>query len=257
MKQPLSSRLLIVNADDANLTPGVTQAILECHDHGIVSSTTWMANVELKNEWLRAVLKRKRLGVGIHLNITFGFPVSAKRNVYSLLDDEDRFLKPLKLLSIKPKALQILTEYEAQIRLFRKQFSRLPTHLDTHHQLHDYPFYWRILKILAKKYRLPVRRSCLIRRGEKNKAVRWSDHFFGDLSVSGYWRKSVFRQVLSKLPEGVSEMMCHPGFVDRDLQKVSSFTTGREKEYEIFASPEWKNFLLRRSIELTHYGMLY
>ena len=38
---------LIVNADDGNLTGGVTRAILDAHDHGIVSSTTLFANMPL------------------------------------------------------------------------------------------------------------------------------------------------------------------------------------------------------------------
>jgi predicted glycoside hydrolase/deacetylase ChbG (UPF0249 family) len=37
------SRLLIVNADDFGLTPGVSAGILDAHRHGIVTSTSVIA----------------------------------------------------------------------------------------------------------------------------------------------------------------------------------------------------------------------
>ena len=66
---------LIVNADDGNLTPGVFRGVIQAHDRGIVTSTTLFANLSFSNEMHATLATRPDLGVGIHLNITLGFPV--------------------------------------------------------------------------------------------------------------------------------------------------------------------------------------
>ena len=61
---------LIVNADDFNLSPGVSRGILEAHARGIVTSTTMMINLPPDAATL-ACLRDSDLGVGLHLNLTF------------------------------------------------------------------------------------------------------------------------------------------------------------------------------------------
>ena len=83
------------------------------------------------------------------------------------------------------------------------------------------------------------------------------DFFFGNLSAEGYWRKEPLETILKNLPEGISEIMCHPGYVDKDLKAISSFTTGRELERQLFSSPSIKDLTLRSGIQLSHYGLCY
>ena len=131
---------------------------------------------------------------------------------------------------------------------------RNPTHLDTHHQLHDHDFFFEVLKKVAVENRLPMRRSMSMRDPEKARGVRTTEHLFGNLTVEGYWRKIPLETILSGLPEGVSEIMCHPGIHDRDLESVSSFTSGREAEYRLFRAPELRRFVSSLGIGLTHFG---
>lgn len=245
------NRTLIVNADDCNLTAGVVHAILDSHDYGIVTSTTFLINLPMVKNCVREIEKRKMLGVGLHLNVTLGRPVSQVKSVSSLVDDGifRRNQNPRRL-----KCRELTQEYENQILLFRKVFSRMPTHLDTHHQLHDHPLFFRILTELARKYRLPVRRSQLM---TKNPSLRTPEHFFGDLKTSHYWKPENFYKVISYLPFGISEVMCHPGKVDRDLRSISSFTAGREKEWRLFRSPQLRKQVFKQGIQLSHYGLCY
>src|SRR5437773_182915 len=72
---------LVVNADDFGLSTGVNRGILEAHAAGVVSSVSVLVNTP---GWTDA-LRRLRdlgpppapgLGVGLHLNLTMGRPVS-------------------------------------------------------------------------------------------------------------------------------------------------------------------------------------
>ncbi len=251
-------RSLIVNADDCNLTPGVTKAILDCHDHGILTSTTFMINLPVETPTVRALLRRKKLGVGLHLNMTLGRPVSHPKQIRSLLSSEGRFRKLNEQLAKPPRAAEILTEYQNQIRVFRKIFGRLPTHLDTHHQIHDHPFFFQVLLDLALKNKLPVRRSsAFLSFGDDKVPCKTADYFFGNLTAEGYWRKEALETILKNLPEGVSEIMCHPGKNDRALKAISSFTQGREVEYQLFRASFFKQLVSRLGITLTHFGLCY
>lgn len=248
-------RYLIVNADDCNLTPGVTRAILDCHDRGILTSTTFMINLPVAEQTVREILKRKSLGVGIHLNVTLGKPVSEPGKVSSLLDGST-FKKLKEQQSILPREKDLETEYQNQINLFRIIFGRKPTHLDTHHQVHDLPFFYEVLRKVALQNNVPMRRSVLMRQATTRKGVRTTPFFLGNLTAEGYWREEALTNVLSNLPEAVSEIMCHPGKIDRDLKQISSFTTGREVEYRLFSSPAFRSLAARQGVTLTHFGVL-
>lgn len=247
-------RFLIVNADDCNLTPGVTRAILDCHDRGILTSTTFMINLPVKPETVKLVLARKNLGLGIHLNVTLGNPVSPLDDISSLLADGGKFKKVGEQLSRLPKASELAREYQNQINRFRKVLGRMPTHLDTHHQVHDQGFFYEVLKQVARVNNVPLRRSMEMRNPEKAKNVRTTDHFLGNLTVEGYWRPEALKTILQNLPEGTSEIMCHPGIHDRDLEAISSFTTGRVAEYRLFSSPSLRYLTSSLGIALTHFG---
>lgn len=256
MKKKPSRKLLIVNADDANLTQGVNQAILKAHAEGIVTSTTFLINLPIEEKTVAGFKKAGRLGLGLHLNISLGEPVTKRVRVPSLVS-ETGFRKRDSILGQLPAAAEVAREYQSQIRFFRKCFGRMPTHLDTHHQLHDHPFFLRILIETARSFRLPVRRSSLWNRKTGRLPVLSSDHLWGDLRPEKYWRKKGLTEALRKIPSGVTEVMCHPGKVDPALRDVTSFTTGRFKEYQVFAARDLRKWVESRGIELTHYGMWY
>ena len=253
-------KILIVNADDCNLTRGVTEAILDCHDQGILSSATFLINLQVEAWTVRALRKRKTLGVGLHLNVTLGKPVSKFMSVRSLAGKDGFFRKVGEQLNRLPSPEEIAAEYQNQIDLFKRCFAKAPTHLDTHHQVHDRPFFFRVLREIAKHNRLPIRRSSLMLRREFSptpRGIRTTDFFFGNFSPQGCWRETALRTVLACLPEGVSEIMCHPGRSDSDLAKISSFTHGREEEYRLFRSAEIKDWLKYFSVRLSHFGLCY
>jgi len=83
------TRVLIVNADDFGLTPGVSAGILAAHRHGIVTSTTVLVNRAILPVHIDAALG-SGIGVGLHINLTLGSPITGAP---SLVDRSGRFIR--------------------------------------------------------------------------------------------------------------------------------------------------------------------
>jgi len=250
-------RLLIVNADDFNLTEGISRAIFSAHDRGIVNSTSVMINFPISNFQFEGLKKRPDLGTGLHLNVTSGLERFKKAAVYLSGQFDPRNLK---------------TEYNAQIQYFYSIFKRLPDHLNTHHHIHASQKVFSVLAELAQKYRIPVRRT--LRHCERSEAISGkgllrrsvprnddvkvitTDYFFGNLSPQKFWTEESLLNLLENLPEGTSEIMCHPGFVDRELRSKSSFLMGREYERRLFSKDSVRQFLRNQGIRQIKFSSL-
>ncbi len=87
--KPMKS--LIVNADDFGLTEGVNRAIIDGHRNGIITSTTLMANGMAFDSAVAAGLAAPALGIGVHLNLTQGRPVSSASRVPSIVTPRGSF----------------------------------------------------------------------------------------------------------------------------------------------------------------------
>ena len=103
------SRLLIVNADDFGLTPGVSAGILEAHRNGIVTSTSVLAVAPAFEETapaLRRAAHESGIGVGVHLAaVGEDPPLLPRSRVASLVDAETaRFPSPGKIFCAAPPA---------------------------------------------------------------------------------------------------------------------------------------------------------
>ena len=125
------TRRLIVNADDWGLTRGVSDGILAAHRHGIVSSTTVLVTAPLDREQV-ARLRDAGLGVGVHVNLTLGAPLTRGR---SLVDGDGRFVRDARRAAARVTAADVRAEVEAQVERFESTLKRRPTHLDSHHHV--------------------------------------------------------------------------------------------------------------------------
>lgn len=71
------TKLLIVNADDFGLSPGINYGIIEAHRHGLVTSTTAMMNADGIEHAAAISADFPLLGVGLHFVLSFGAPLSS------------------------------------------------------------------------------------------------------------------------------------------------------------------------------------
>ncbi len=252
---------LIVNADDFNLTESVSRGILEAHDHGIVTSTSLMVNLPAPGRILKELKKQKKLGVGLHLNITLGAPAALPRKIPTLLNANGSFKKRSELNFKKISRTELAEEYRSQIEMFRKLMGRLPTHLDTHHHLHAKKEIFEIFTRIAARYRLPVRMSRLctagVRKKLRTRGVLTTDHLIEDLEPERAWnRVSLLKALLRILRKGTYELMCHPARCDKALMAISSFNRTRERELEALCSVEAQSLLKKNKVRLVTFGDL-
>ncbi|HSB79914.1 MAG TPA: ChbG/HpnK family deacetylase, partial [Candidatus Methylomirabilis sp.] len=204
---------------------------------GIVTSTTIMVNLP-GLEMSRALAQaHPRLGLGLHLNLTFGPPVLPPRKVLSLVDDNGRFVRDHGRLREAGDPAEIRQELAAQVERFRVIFGLSPSHLDTHHHIHRHPRILEAVLDLAKGLNIPVRaftpEMAARIRGSRLPAV---DRAQGDVGPEPYWTIQRLLAFLEMLQEGVTELICHPGYADAALS-TSSYSTQREGELRALCDP--------------------
>jgi predicted glycoside hydrolase/deacetylase ChbG (UPF0249 family) len=245
-------RRLIVNADDFGMTPGVSAGILLAHRHGIVTSTTVLVTADVDRDQLAAALD-SGLGLGIHLNLTLGKPLT---RAPSLVDGDGRFVRDARRAAARAEAKEVEDELDAQLARFVTLTRRAPTHLDTHHHVGLYAPVDEILIFAARRLGVAVRSQTeLARARARSAALKTTDHFFGESGPAAYWSSARLRQVLRALPPGVSELMTHPGQFDAGL---ASSRYGRQRETELvgLGGPEARAAVTGLGIRLCHFGAL-
>ena len=249
-------RYLVVNADDFGLTPGVSRGVLEAHRHGLVTSTTALANLPSLPELDAEAVGFPGLGIGLHVNLTFGTPVSPAAKVPSLVDLEGRFPRDPLVVGARADADEVRREAEAQIEAFARRFGRLPTHLDSHHHVHRLAPAAEPIMHAALAARLPLRsQDPGFRDGLRRHGIRTPDHFIGGDGVDPYWTIARLLDSLTVLPVGVTELMCHPGHFD-DALAYSRYGRQREVELATLVDPEALATTKRLDIHLCHFGTL-
>lgn len=249
-------RALIVNADDFNLTAGVSRGIAEAHRAGIVTSTTVMVNLPGLRENLRHIRDLLHLGAGLHLNLTLGSPVSPPEKVRSLLGPDDRFVRDVsrQLESADPE--EIACEWQAQVEAFVTAVGRPPTHLDSHHNLHTRPPASEIAIEVAQRLGIPLRPvTATVRAAMASAGLPVPDHLIGDIAEGPYWTVTRLLEALDELSEGVTELCCHPGRFDEALL-VSRYNRQREAELQTFTDLAVQRRVRERGIALLTYADL-
>jgi hypothetical protein len=251
----VTTRHLIVNADDFGLTAGVSRGILEAHERGIVTSTTLLVNRHVDGA-LIAALKGTRLGVGLHLNLTLGAPVTSASRVPSLVSAEGQLVRDAREVARRAKPEEIERELRAQVEAFAGLLGRAPTHLDSHHHVGRHSPIREVVWSLAKELGVPVRsQDDEVRREARTAGLRTPDHFFGESGPDPYWSAERLLAHVNALPEGVSEFMTHPGYFDADLA-YSRYGKQREVELQGLTDPAVRRAVEAGRINLCHFGSL-
>ena len=153
-------------------------------------------------------------------------------------------------------AAEIRAELEAQIHVFQVLARKPPTHLDSHHHAALHPAIAPVFAAVARGMSLPVRASSdEARRDLRAAGVRTPDRFFDGFHAEGVSFETLER-ILEAVPDGVSELMCHPGRVDEELKGGSTYVAEREWEIEVLCDPGVRQRVRSLGIELVGFGAL-
>ena len=265
----MASRL-IINADDFGLTTGINRAVAALYRSGVLSSATLMANGKAFQDAVITAKEHPGLGVGCHIVLVDGNPLSPGDQIPSLLGPDRARLRPSLAAFARAALLGQLKEEEIE-REAGAQLARLidvgivPTHLDSHKHTHMFPSVLRPLLRVAERFGIPAIRNPFEQRWSvplgRGRVLRRSQvRFLGLLepgfhkqmtafqprvqttdgalgvSATGTLDASTLITLLQSLPPGIWELVCHPGACDEELQRIE---TRLQQEREV----EWKALL--------------
>jgi len=96
---------------------------------------------------------------------------------------------------------------------------------------------------------------------EFHKAVRDEDMYTTDgtvgIAATGMLNQQTLSAILSALPEGTWELICHPGYSDDDLRAAGTrLLQSREIELGALTSAATKSLLQRQNIQLISFAEL-
>lgn len=108
---------LIINADDFGLSPGINKAIIKGFKKGVIKEASIMANVPYFEEATNLAKDSPELGIGIHLNLTWGKACSSPKSVSSLINQNNYFRLNARDLFFRSLVGHLRTnEIEAELR---------------------------------------------------------------------------------------------------------------------------------------------
>ena len=283
-----------MNADDLGWTEGVNRGIAEAHRNGIVTSASLLANGAAFASGVEVARKTPGLGVGVHLNLSDGEPVAPRELVKSLVNERGELEGRTESLLLRLARRSVLLdeverEWEAQIQKVRTSGIE-PTHLDGHRHVQMLPGLFEIALRLAKRHGIAAIRisheesslraalsagakqkgTVVMRQGVQARGLKLlgrdahekaeragiatADYFCGIAQTGELTREGVLR-LLEILPEGTTELMCHPGYVDAELAKSATrLQASRQTELKILTDTDIRNLVASQGIRLIDYG---
>ena len=246
---------LIINADDFGLTRGVNRAIAELHQAKALTSATLMATGAAFDDAVAVAQANPNLGVGCHIVLTDGIPVSAPRSIPTLVGSDGKSFRPSLVDFIQALLRGAIREddieREATAQVQKLQCAGIAvTHIDTHKHTHLFPAVTRPLLRIAERcsigaIRHPFEQAWSLALGHGNRIRRLQVKLLGRLkaqfehqpqvrnghvsttdgtigiSATGDLYTETLHQILNAVPpEGTFELVCHPGYNDSDLDRI-------------------------------------
>ncbi len=250
--------MLLVNADDFGLTPGINRSIVELHAARALSSATLMATGPFFDDAVRLAHDHPSLEVGCHILLVDGTPVLPPSQIPSLVTASGQlrsslthFLRDLLTFRIRPE--EITAEATAQIRRLQAAGLRV-SHIDTHKHTHLFSGVLRPLLQAARARGIPairnpfepawslratdnasrLRRLAVVALRSEHRgflrriraaSLATPDGTLGVLATGARDVPTTLRTLLAAMPPApgsrpVWELVCHPGYVDVHLDAV-------------------------------------
>ena len=233
------------------------------------------------------------LGVGVHLNLSDGAPTAERDSVKTLLNSAgelgggpESLLLRIAKQSLRCKEVE--REWDAQIQKVRSAGIQ-PTHLDGHKHVHMLPGLFEVALRLAKKHGIGAVRvshedsklrsmlsegtnqepGVLMKQGVQARGLKLlardarkmaaragistTDYFCGIAHTGVLMHQGVLR-LLEILPEGTTELMCHPGYADEELRQTRKrLQESRQTELDILTDAAIRKVVATQGIRLINF----
>lgn len=285
------AKYLIINADGYGFTPGVNDGIVETFKSGFVTSTSCTPNFGFLGDAGRVQKQFPDVSFGIHFNLSVGAPLSPVSAVRSLVGEDGKFLGSGLLNRIVRREVRVEEaerELSAQAAILADQNVKI-SHWDGHQNKHLWPLYFGAGVSVAKRFniggirshrRLLFTNSGALQLSEKisyylKNPKRVLTHLGGRLRTASAERsgfvaadnlitpgyaddshkslRSFWEVLATTLPEGISEIYCHPGFPDDILRNNAKYVDQRADETRILTDPSLLELYRTNKIELINF----
>jgi predicted glycoside hydrolase/deacetylase ChbG (UPF0249 family) len=282
--QTPDGKYVVVNADDFGFSPEVTEGILRAHREGIVTSTTVVANMPAAGDAVARLAEVPQLGVGVHLNVSQGPPLSAAgRRLAGAGGVMARSAVGVVLAcATRPWLLDAVeAEFDAQVRWLLARGVRA-THLDSHRHVHAFPTVFPRVLRLARRYDIPAvrwacealpgggwpvaearqrfvaravtgchRLSAVLTAGRRLRACRgtWGLAHTGRIDAAWLVRAA------GRVRPGAWEIMTHPG-LGGGAAEPTRLTASRRAELDALCDPRVRAAFDSNGVQRVHYGHL-
>ena len=236
----MTSRSLVVTADDFGLAPEVNEAVEFAHRNGILTAASLMVAESAAADAVARAGGLPALALGLHLTLVEGRPALPPERIPDLVRPNGRLRTDLARygaeIFFRPKVrAQVAAEIEAQFESFRR--TGLPLdHVNAHKHFHMHPtvaalvlsigprFGMRALRVPVEPVRVlarvePIRPSVearlvgpfarRLRARARRAGLAVADQVFG-LAWSGHMTRERVAGLVAGLPEGRSEIYLHP-----------------------------------------------
>lgn len=229
-------RFLIVNADDFGLSAGTNAGIIRCHEQGILTSASLMVRWPAAREAADYARRNSRLSVGLHVELAeWIFKNGEWVARYEVVKTGD--------------ANAVKAEVARQLEAFRELVGRNPSHIDSHQHVHRDEPVRTILSSLAAELNVPLRSF--------DRQVQHCGAFYGQTGEGEPYPEGItcaaLVNILDSLPEGITEMGCHPG----DDEKLDSvYRLERQDEMKVLCDPKMREAVVNKGIQLYSFADL-
>jgi hopanoid biosynthesis associated protein HpnK len=237
-------RQLVVTADDFGAAAPVNEAVEAAHAEGVLTAASLMVAGPAFADAVARARRLPRLGVGLHLVLVEGHPVSDPAAVPDLVDRRGAFRTDMAALGaeifFRPAVRrQVMAEVLAQFEAFAETGLKLD-HVNAHKHFHLHPTVLGAMLRVGRAFgvaavRAPVepRRvvraaepeayaasallvggcAALTRRRVRAAGLRAPDQVFG-LRWSGAMTARRLAALMRRLPPGLTEIYLHPASRD-------------------------------------------
>lgn len=275
---------LIINADDLGVDEGRNDGIFEALRAGVATSASILPNGPALEHALAVIRSGgfEKVSFGVHLNLTEGRPLAG--GLSCLSGSGGNFLGKgaahRLLMKAGDAALQndIAREITLQIELLLDAAIGI-THIDGHQHVHLFPAVLGTAAKIARNHGIRRMRipdepippadasvpadlleearffSAMGKRARgflSGSGIVSPDHFRG-LLLKGRLTVQTLLAVIDQLPEGLTELMTHPGRVPKDAPFSPFSSSYREWELGALLDPGFRDALQRAGVTLASF----
>lgn len=280
-------KTLIVTADDFGLSPAVNQAVEQAFNKGILTTTSLMVGAPQAQDAVERARRNPGLRVGLHVVVARGRPLLPANQIPDLVDangyfPNNLFLSGVRFFFIPRIRRQLEQEIEAQFMAFNA-FGLKFDHVNAHNHMHLHPTVFGLILKIGRKYgvrsiRIPyepllpvwrawreslIQRICmtlflgpwvkLLRSRITRAGLNCNDYIFG-LFDTGRMETERVLKLLPCLPDGVSELYCHPAVADLPGDRPLQDHTSCARELETLLSEQVQALMQALPVKLISFS---